>query len=407
MTSRFVKNLNFFSVIFKLTFTFFLISFSQSFGQCLYPVVYDNHVAYINNQGKLIINKELETPYEKGEIKLFGNNFPTYIFPDYAYFSEGKVCFMQTWGWWFIRLGKEYGILDTNGNVLIKPQDHIIWQFKDNIAKTIIQLKHFEYTYGEEYTFINTDGKFCFTHKYSSSDSTKFGQDDYIFVLGKDTLIMETYKYCGDFSDKFAIILQKSNNNLNLKERYNYLSSDGKLLSKYGFDDLRPFSEGKGVVMIDSLWGVINYLGEIILKPSFYTLWEFKDGFARYFDGKLYGFINDKGERVFSSMFIFANNFSDGFAQIQFGPNEYNFIDKNGKKLSEINFDACGNFSNGLASVMINGKWGYIDKKGNIAIYPEYDFAQDFRDGFAQVWQNGNLIILNTNGEKIWNYDFE
>jgi hypothetical protein len=198
-------------------------------------------------------------------------------------------------------------------------------------------------------------------------------------------------------------------------EKYNYINTKIELISDTGFDDVRTFSEGKGVVMIDSLWGVVNEKGEFIIKPKFKMLWQFKNGLARFYDGKSFGFINEKSEFQFGQMFISAGDYSCGYALVQHLQNEYHFIDTTGQfinlnfisdrqKNSQKGFSAAGNFSDDLAPVMIDGRWGYINTKGELAIPANYDFAQEFRDGFAQVWKDNEMYIINTKGNEIWTY---
>ena len=50
-------------------------------------------------------------------------------------------------------------------------------------------------------------------------------------------------------------------------------------------------------------------------------------------------------------------------------------------------------------------KWGYIDKSAKLVIENQFDFAQDFNDGFAYVWKDNKLMIINTIGKVIWEYN--
>jgi hypothetical protein len=390
-----IFNVQRFAKLALFSFIFF-VSSNLLQSREFYPVVYDGDVAYIDTSGNLVINQELETPYEKVDLEIFGKKYKSYVFPDWAYFSEGKVSFMKTWGFWFIRIGKEYGVLDSTGKVLIEPQDDIIWSFNNGKAKTVVLLKSFDYTFAELYTFIDLS---CLENKK---------------ILHKD---FPAFDYCGNFSEGFAVVLVGDTLQMGRTGKYNYTNLNGNLISKSGYDDVQTFSEGKGVVMVDSLWGIVDSTGEFLVKPKFHKLWSFSNGLARFFDGKSYGFINAKGEMQFGQMFALAADFSDGFAKVQIQENEYTYINTNGQFLTPNfisqrqlsrgkGFAAAGNFSNNLAPVMIDGLWGYLNTKGELAIPAIYNFAQDFRDGFAQVWKDNKMFILNTNGKVIWTYDF-
>jgi hypothetical protein len=313
-------------------------------------------------------------------------------------------------------MGKVYGVIDTTGEIIIQPQENVIWSFKNGLAKTKVLLKSFYYTYGEEFTYIDQND-YIYKEKYDSLKYARSNHNYHLQILDDVWYMIGTYKYCGDFSDGFGIVLFNDKSDDASKGKFNYINAKGETISNYGFEDVRPFSEGKGVVMVDSLWGVINLKGEFIIKPKYHILWGFKNGLARYYDGKNYGFIDEKGERRFPQMYISANDFSDGYALVQQQSNEYHFIDTNGnfinmdfssdrQKNYQKGFAAAGNFANKLAPVMIDGRWGYINTKGKLFIPAKYDFAQDFRDGFAQVWKDDMMYILNTEGKEIWIYKY-
>lgn len=393
------------SVVFCISLIILLLS-SKSYSANPYPVIKNGHLVYIDSTGMIVIDNELETPYEEGEIEIFGKKYSTYIIPEWAYFSEGKATFVKTWGWWFIRIGKEYGVLDSKGKIVIPPQEFLIWSFKNGIARTTISLKSFDYTYSEEFAFRNVDD-YLHTFTYALPINSKNIIDSAVAV--------RTFEYCGDFSEGYAVVLDKDIDGIS---KYFYTDTNLNFLNNSGFDDIRNFSEGKGVVMLDSLWGVINSKGEFIVKPKFKYLWQYKNGLARYFDGKNFGFIDANGNIKFNNLFISAGDFSCGYSLVQHVNNEYHFIDTTGnfinlnfisdrQKNYQKGFTAAGNFSDNLAPVMIDGRWGYINTNGELAIPSVYDYALEFRDGFAQVWEGKIMNIINTHGKIVWTYNFD
>jgi len=318
--------LNTFKIFSRISLIFILILFFTNYDNLLakelFPVVDGGHVAYIDTAGNLVIDMELDTPYEEGTIEFEGKEYPTYIFPEWAYFSEGKTTYMMTWGWWFIRFGKNYGVIDTLGKIQLYPYSNIIWPFRNNLAKTSILLKSFDYIYGEKNTFVHYD------------DLQNLLDKDYYFKY-------PLFDYCGNFSEGFAVVLTFEYNEEGKKVnegKFNYLGIDGKLITDKGntinskgenldgFEDIRTFSEGMGVVQIDSLWGAVNSNGELVITPKYPILWEFHDGLARFFDGKFYGFINANGEKIFGQMFREASDFSDGYSKVILQENEYAYI---------------------------------------------------------------------------------
>jgi hypothetical protein len=384
-------------------------SFYKSNAKNLFPVVKDGYVAYIDTSGKVVINDNFETDYEIYYINFEGKEYPSINFPQYAYFSEGKASFKKSWGFWFIKFGDEFGVVDSLGNIIIKPQDKVIWKYKNNFAKIAIPLKSLDYTYDEQFTFLNPKGEYAFIEKINSKEDLKTIPSSIIIEKNGENYKILTFKYASDFNDGWATILYN--------DKFNYINTQGKLFSEKGFNDVQTFSEGKAVVKLDSNWYILDSTGQVIYpkkseKDNSYVhnsrikyIWNFHNGVARYTDGEVMSFLNADGKIASCSLYKQANDFSEGFATIQLANGEYNFTDLNGKLLSKENFDGAGNFNSGLARVLIDEKWGFIDKAANLVIKNQFDFAQDFNDGFAYVWKDKTLMIININGKVIWEYN--
>jgi len=54
-----------------------------------------------------------------------------------------------------------------------------------------------------------------------------------------------------------------------------------------------------------------------------------------------------------------------------------------------------------------DGKWGYIDPLGNSIITARYEFASRFERGVARVKANGKWILINSDGEKVTERDYD
>lgn len=381
-----------------LFLTFLFIANNSIFAndyKKLHPVVYDNRVVYIDTLGKIVLDDDFETKYQFGTIGIEGltsKEYPIYIFPEYAFFSEGKVTVRRTYGFWFIRLGSEFMVIDQHGNRVLEPSDRFVSQFSQNRASVAIPLKFFDYIYDEKYTFIDSNGNFVLK---TECDSTN--EDIYFYQKIGDCI--KTFKYAGKFSDGWAIVLSRG--------KYNFIDTNGKYFSEKGFEDVKEFKGGFAPVKLDSLWGIIDKDGNLVIEPKYTDIWNFNDGLARFFDGKYYGFLDKNGKMVFDQKFIYANDFSEGFSSIRKPDGEFVFIDINGKIASQKSFDLAGNFVDGLARVQKNGKWGYIDKTFNFYVPNEYDFALDFKDGFGYVWEGDKLHIINKSKNIIWTYYFK
>lgn len=119
------------------------------------------------------------------------------------------------------------------------------------------------------------------------------------FVCTEITLVREMqspenkFDWCGTFGNGYAMI--------KLDGKYNYINSDGKLISEQWFDDCWCFYNGCAMV---------------------------------YLKDKKYNHINTDGEYVSEQWWDYCCNFGDGYARVELNGKWYK-IDKTGKIMEE------------------------------------------------------------------------
>ena len=150
-----------------------------------------------------------------------------------------------------------------------------------------------------------------------------------------------------------------------LNGKWNFINTEGEILSKRWFDDTWRFSEGFAVVELDGKRNFINTKGEILSEQWFDNAWNFSEGIASVKLNGKYNFINTEGELLSEQWFDDACSFSEGFAVVELD-GKYNFISTEGKMLSKRWFDNACSFSEGFAMVKLGGKWMKINTKGEI-----------------------------------------
>jgi len=92
------------------------------------------------------------------------------------------------------------------------------------------------------------------------------------------------------FSEGFAVV--------ELDGKYNFISTDGKLLSEQWFDYTYDFSEGFALVLLNGKYNFISSKGELLSNQWFDNAWSFSEGFANVkLDGKWVK-INTRGKTV-------------------------------------------------------------------------------------------------------------
>ena len=136
--------------------------------------------------------------------------------------------------------------------------------------------------------------------------------------------------------------------------------------------DLLYYIEGFAKVQrANGDWNFITKDGKFLSKQWFMYVYEFSEGFAavKKTNGE-YNFINKKGNILSNKWFIDVGHFKEGFARVQRSDYKYNFIDKDGKLLTDEWFNRVGNFCEGFAGVQTtNGEWRKIDKTGKLYIH--------------------------------------
>ena len=167
----------------------------------------------------------------------------------------------------------------------------------------------------------------------------------------------EIFDRCFDFLDGFARV--------KLNDKYNFINTNGQLISDTWFDGCGDFDNGVARVYLNDKYNFINTNGQLISDTWFDYCGDFYDGFAIVELNDKWNFINTNGQLISDTWFDRCFDFLDGFARVKLN-DKYNFINTNGQLISDTWFDGCNNFINGFAVVRLNGQEHYINTNGQI-----------------------------------------
>ena len=198
------------------------------------------------------------------------------------------------------------------------------------------------------------------------------------------------FDWIEDFKEGFARV--------NLNYKYNFINTEGRILSNQWFDAAGDFHEGFAIVRINDKWNFINTKGQFLSQQWFYDTWDFFNGVARVELNGKYNFINTEGRILSNQGFDTAWNFSEGAARVKLN-DKWNFIGTKGQLLSKQWFDAALDFSEGFAKVKLNRKYNFINTEGQIAFNQWFDNVRIFSEGFAVVELNDKWNFINTEGQ--------
>jgi hypothetical protein len=327
----------------------------------------------------------------------------------FGFFSEAQVLPIYENG--------KTGLIDVNGNVLIKPKFHSIGIFSDGLAPA--RLKG---TYG----FINEKGKYIIPAIYDYAEPFYNGfarvwKDGNLFIINYNGEIQTqlSNKYDIENFDENGLAIIKEKNEINL--------------NNYDWGDERQV-------------GLIHKSGNVLLNPEYNTITHFSDGYAvitKEINSKIeYGLINTSGEFVIPfGIYKEINFFSEGYAIVSYCLNNtngkncqtfYAFIDKNLKEIGGIaENDSCSlNYydkyvRNNLVKVNLTRKFeskkityqSYCNLKGEILFKePKYEQIGEFNFGkaFAKIKQEklkgyfvNCYVVINMKGEIVSNFYFD
>ena len=393
-------------------------------------------------------------------------------------------------GFAVVEINNKVNYLDTNGKILSSQWFDKCWPFNENeLARVQLNDKH---------NFINTNGEILNPNQWFNRCEGFFNGFSQVVLYGKgcnfinengEILSDQWFENCWPFNenglarvelnDKYNII--DTNGNLisdinkelikgqwfdacgsfdenglamiRIKDKgFNFINSNGKLLSQAWFDSCNFFNNGFTLVKLNKGWYYIDTNGKIQSTEEFAqnviskrlangedprNLFDYcnvlKNGFTKVKLNNKYNFIDTNNKIVSYQWFDKCDDFINGFAIVEvnkknnfidtngniLNPNQWfdlayifregfagvllinkgwNFIDKNGNYLSDQWFDDINNFNDGFGTVTFNDKWNYIDKNGNYLSSQWFDFAHIFNKGFGKIELNGKTKLIDANG---------
>jgi hypothetical protein len=206
------------------------------------------------------------------------------------------------------------------------------------------------------YNIINEDGEYVFNVKIRELKKfvhglalIKFG-DDANCNISEGSNIENDYEVVKKLRNGISLVKATKGETI----KYNYLNTEGKLLSETWFDDAFYFYAGFAMVELNEQYNYLNAEGKLLSEMWFDYASYFREGFAAIGINGKYNYLNTEGKLLSDTWFDNAHDFNEGFAVVEIDE-QYNFISTKGKFLSDTWFEYAYNFDEGLASVWFNG----------------------------------------------------
>ncbi len=176
------------------------------------------------------------------------------------------------------------------------------------------------------------------------------------------------------------------------------LDSLGNFAIQPVFSDIGPFSEGFAPVRLGNKFGVINKKGNLVVPFEFDNIWSYFEGLAPAKLNQKWGYIDYSGNWVIQPIYDEAWSFSNGLANVK-QDSLWGFIDKTGTIKIPIQYVSCSIFSGGLAPAKKQAKWGYINSENKIVVEYKFDHAEPFVNSSAHVVIGDTSAIIDLKGQ--------
>jgi hypothetical protein len=254
----------------------------------------------------------------------------------------------------------KWGVIDNNGIEIVAPKYNSIKDYNEGRAVVVMDKK---------YGIINKKGteivpctyEYISTYVNGLATARLSGKYGFLNIQGNPICPLK-------YDDVDVLYDESKLLRVELSNKYGYLDRSGKEIIAPQYDiaiGALFFENGVGVVMKDSLWGVINESGTIVIPLKYKWLGTISEKLIPFKENDKYGYINLKNERIINPSYQFAESFRGGLAVVQY-----------------------------------NGKWGVIDKKGVFIIPAQYEDDNDidieFRKDIPYIVTRKNLEYENT-----------
>ena len=164
-----------------------------------------------------------------------------------------------------------------------------------------------------------------------------------------------------------------------LNKKWNFIDTNGNLLSKQWFDYISYFENGFAKVMLNNKYNFIDVNCNLLSKQWFYIVYDFNEyGISKVKLNNKCNFIDTNGNLLSQQWFDNVYNFNEYGISIVVLNKKCNLIDTNGNLLSQQWFDNIFSFNkNGIAQVELNRKWNLIGKNGKLLSKQWFDSYDD------------------------------
>lgn len=312
-------------------------------------------VKFLGEDGILNLDGSWEILPQKKEIEivdpiryLIRSPYGSYVafYPDTKDFTAEYFLYKHGDRYLEKTLDLKYGLLDENGERVIKPEF-------DEISKLHHDSIYFARA-GNSYSFITRSGK---------------------IMVSKDPRFQEIH----DMSEEFI--------GVKIDGRWGFVDINGKLRIANRYENIGPYNEGLAPMRILSRWGYLNKREEIIVQPAYDTVYSFSGGICEVVKKGKFGLIDEKGNISLDCDYDNIRRIKTGGFFIE-KDQKIGLAGKDGRLLILPRFDKVIDLNNGFVIASKNGKSGMFSNNG-VSIIPM--IYEDLRyDSYNDIYLAAN-----------------
>ncbi len=225
-----------------------------------------------------------------------------------------------------------WGVMDTNGTILLKPKYQYIQDFNKGSAM---------YRDSAQWGLLNDQCQPLLKPDFTSMNFLENSDSNLYYITVKDA-------------------------------RYGCLDSNANLIVPMEYDRIRPVKEGFIAVSQKGQWGFVSIARrDTIIGCRFNNIHDFSEGRAAILDKGRWGFIDSTGSVIIAQQYAGCGDFHEGKAWVQLKAGKRGYIDPQGNILFEGDWRKLEDFLHGHATAMDSeNAWGIINTAGQWVVKP-------------------------------------
>lgn len=344
---------------------------------------------YVNIQGKEIIEVKYNDLYRVAEVnsddiyiicaengkygllkndkKIIDNEYQSLVYNE----SNDTITALK---------GKKYGVISTNGKVIVPIEykqiditgDYIYAKTNDENVK-IFDATGKETNMSENTAIINVENT-----DYKIYIDTKDGKTTYNIYKNNEKITKNEYTYIQYLYDNYFIVC-------NTNGKLGVIDSEEKTKIEFDYNSIQKIENTKMLQAISNDTKITEIYSEKMEKLS-----ELKDAtiennkeYLKIYNEEETKYISNEGKELTNTE-VFINN--KIFAKKQ--GNKWGFIDATGAKIIDFKYEKVTEVNNyGFAGIKQNGKWGVINSDGKIIVEPNYELNDNEPTFIGEYYQ--------------------